>query len=102
VTHWSNIKAAAIKQASVGFKRQTAFGNFPAELMLDAIAERRPIHTSLDAANEAIIKRIEAWDIRCAGTLRDLFPLAFPPALRSGRLIAEMNQEGDWVVTKCL
>lgn len=47
---------------------------------------------------DKVRERIDNWDIRCAGRLRDLFDGAFPPSLRKGELRADINERGDWVV----
>lgn len=54
------------------------------------------------ALAEAAYQRVKAWDIRCVGTLRDLFPAYFPKALRSGPLVAyiEDTDAGCWLVEK--
>lgn len=95
---WENIKASACKIGDTFAFGATGY-SFPAEAILDAIAERRTLDESLDALRLAIRKRIMAWDVRCAPTLRDLFPNAFPPALRSGPLVAFMDDAGDWRIT---
>ena len=44
---------------------------------------------------------ILAWDVRCAGRLRDLFPGHFPPSLSKGNLVTFLDDEsGEWLVEK--
>lgn len=47
-------------------------------------------------------ERIMDWDVRAVGRLRDLFPWAFPPSLRTGALICYMadNANCDWMVER--
>jgi len=54
------------------------------------------------ALADAAHKRIMAWDIRCVGTLRMLFPDHFPKSLRSGNLVAftEDTDAGDWIIER--
>jgi hypothetical protein len=94
---WENIKASACKIANTFVIGPTGYA-FPAEAILDAIAERRHLWESVDALRAATRARIMGWDVRCAPTLRDLFPNAFPPALRAGPLTVFMDERGDWCV----
>lgn len=45
-------------------------------------------------------KIVMMWDVRCAGQLRDLFPMHFPKHMRTGQLIADYDAKGDWVIMK--
>lgn len=94
---WEKIKASACKIADTFIIGPTGY-TFPTEAILDAIAERRRLWESVDALRAAARARIMSWDARCAPTLRDLFPNAFPPALRSGPLTVFMDERGDWCV----
>ena len=51
-----------------------------------------------DLAN--ITERVEAIDIRNAGKLRELCPMAFPARLRKGPLVCFLGNNSDWVVEK--
>lgn len=41
---------------------------------------------------------VDNWDIRCVGSLRDLFSDYFPKSLRRGTLHIDTDAKGDWVV----
>ena len=47
-------------------------------------------------------ERIMQWDVRCVGQLRELFPQYFPQSLRTGNLVAYIEDSPDspWVVEK--
>ena len=65
-----------------------------------SIAERRKWRDCIPELADAAYNRIMAWDVRCVGTLRELFPDAFPKSLRQGHLLAYMQDSKDnpWVV----
>lgn len=69
-------------------------------MLLDMISSGK-FQLSRDAFPAYADKAVEvvmAWDIRCAGKLRELFPWAFPRSLQGkSRLIAEYDEAGDWV-----
>lgn len=44
------------------------------------------------------VEVVMAWDIRCVGQLRDLFPWAFPVSLRKGGLVIAYDSDEDWAV----
>lgn len=45
---------------------------------------------------------IQAWDVRCVSSLRELFPRCFPASLRTGGLVCYMadNENSDWMVER--
>lgn len=96
---WETIKAKAVLEANAFTFGRTGY-IFPAEAMLDAIAERRSLWSSVDALRALIAKRILAWDVRACSRLRELFPQAFPPGLRHGPLTAFLDEAGDWVIDR--
>lgn len=49
---------------------------------------------------DKVRERIEAWDIRAVGRLRELFPAEFPKSLRSGPLVVEYDAAGNCSVVK--
>ena len=53
-----------------------------------------------DELREICHRRVMAWDVRMVGALRDAFPDAFPKRLKTGRLVAYMDDtaDADWVV----
>lgn len=70
----------------------------PYYALQDAHAERRDWWTSHDELQLLIRKRIAAWDVRLVGKLRELFPQAFPRALRTKNLVAYLNDNSDWII----
>jgi hypothetical protein len=52
----------------------------------------------LEAAKDEVIRRVDAWDIRGVGVLRNIVPEAFPKNLRHGQLTAEPGGRGGWEV----
>lgn len=65
--------------------------------LMDAVAERRPHRASLQVFADKCYEIIMAWDVRCVGKLRELFPGYFPPSLK-GPLEAGYDADGDWAV----
>lgn len=65
-----------------------------------SIGERRPWRECVDVLADAAYTRVMEWDVRCVGTLRDLFPAYFPKSLQKGRLTAYMQDSPScpWVV----
>ena len=55
-----------------------------------------------EAAKDEICRRVDSWDIRGVGRLRELAPEAFPKSLRTGRLVATLDERGDWCVEPAL
>lgn len=47
---------------------------------------------------DAVYGQVMAWDIRCVGRLRDVFPDAFPRSLRKGTLTCYMDDKARWCV----
>ena len=47
-----------------------------------------------DIAEKFVLK----WDIRMVGKLREIIPELFPRSLKTGILVAEMDDNCDWVV----
>ena len=81
----------------------------PEEILADLVASNFEVLRQLPDGNKwhgpirtayaaQVRKRIEDWDIRAVGRLRDLFNAAFPPSLRKCPLIAEYDENGDWVI----
>jgi hypothetical protein len=67
--------------------------------VLRRLPEAEKWHGPIREAYAAEVRKcIEAWDIRCVGSLRDLFPWAFPPSLLKKPLTAEYDDQGDWCV----
>lgn len=58
--------------------------------------------TQVDKLDTIIEQRVLNWDIRLCHHLRDCFPLAFPPELRSGPLVASIrdDEHGSWVLSR--
>ena len=52
----------------------------------------------VEAAKDEICRRLDSWDIRAVGRLRDLIPEAFPRSLRNCTLVCLMDEEGCWCV----
>ena len=76
-------------------------GEVLAAALFDSMAERRPWRESVDDMARLVRERIEAWDVRCVGKLRELFPYAFPASLRTGPLVADCDHDdGEWRVTR--
>ncbi len=58
-------------------------------------------YSTAKALADAAYLRVMAWDVRCVGTLRELFPQHFPKTLLKGPLVAFIEDESDeWVVEK--
>ena len=59
-----------------------------------------PAHATIrhlaDEANKIVLR----WVVRAIGRLRELVPKSFPRSLRSGRLVADYDQNGDWVICR--
>lgn len=80
-------------------------GNFE-NILLDLVACN--FETKRDKSNsecissyeKAVYDRIMAWDIRCVGKLRELFPHNFPNSLKNGNLSCYIDHIGDWCVVK--
>jgi hypothetical protein len=66
--------------------------------MFNAIAERQSFDASLKELAGKAYDVIMAWDIRMVGRLRELFPEFFPKSLSKGKLVAEYDEQGDWVI----
>lgn len=75
-----------------------------AEILIDLVASNFEILRGLQlwelrkAYADKAAAVIDNWDVRAAEKLRDLFTGAFPRSLRKGRLVAEYDEKGDWVV----
>lgn len=71
-----------------------------ADMLIDMIdsgkfqLSRDAFPTYADKAHATVM----AWDIRCAGQLRGLFPWAFPVSLREGELVVAYDLEDDWAL----
>lgn len=63
-----------------------------------SVAERQPVAVSLKELAGKAYDIVMAWDVRMVGKLRELFPEFFPKSLSKGKLIAEYDEQGDWVV----
>jgi hypothetical protein len=66
--------------------------------MFHSVAERQPFDVSLKELAGKAHNVVMAWDVRMVGKLRDLFPGFFPKSLSKGKLVAEYDEAGDWVV----
>lgn len=71
-----------------------------AAALFDSIAERRPFEASRRELAEKCLHVVMAWDVRMVGKLRELFPDSFPPTLRTGSLVAVLDDAGDWIVVR--
>lgn len=71
-----------------------------AAVMFDAIAERRPFDVSRKALAEKCLAIVLAWDVRMVGKLRELFPDSFPRNLKTGVMVCDYDDAGDWIVTQ--
>lgn len=59
-----------------------------------------PAHATIRHLADEASKIVLRWDVRAIGRLRELFPRSFPRSLRSGRLVADYDQNGDWVICR--
>lgn len=102
--NYETLKRRMADDVAASVLRATNYGGIDAGALIaavvfDAIAERRPVRESSEALAAECRRIVMNWDIRCVGKLRELFPTSFPRSLRSGPLLAEFNDGGDWVVS---
>lgn len=102
---YETIKQRAADHAAAGILRTFRYGPFneqsaraAAAMLFDSVAERRPVADSAEALAQHCRRVIDAWDVRCVGRLRELYPEAFPATLRRGPLVAEITDDGEWHV----
>lgn len=70
-----------------------------AETLLSTVGDVKGYYASLEALADKAYAVIMAWDVRCVGRLRTLFPQHFPKALARGALLAKMREsDSEWVV----
>lgn len=104
---WENVKERVALEVYAAVLRGGQYGvgaGKPCEAavaaMFNAIAERIPFHESAKQLAGQAFDRVMAWDVRMVGKLRELFPGYFPKSLSKGKLIAEYDDAGDWVVLR--
>lgn len=73
------------------FKLQRVFGD---GLLPDVEHHER----ALEDLRGRVAARLERWDVRHVGVLRDCFPSAFPPDMRTGSLNCFVGDDGKWRV----
>lgn len=63
--------------------------------------EHRTLNACNDMLNEiesAAHKIVDAWDVRRAGKLIELFPEALPKKYQKAKFDIDMDEEGDWKI----
>ena len=99
---WDTVKRRVADAVYTGILNQHHSMDAQAAAMMDAIAERRTVRESAADLAFQCHDIIMRWDVRMVTKLRDLFPQYFPNSLRSGNLLAYMedSEHSPWVVER--
>lgn len=98
---WETVKKTVADQVHWWIIEGRNYENM-SSMLLDMISSGnfKPAHEAFPEYAAKAREVIMNWDIRCVGRLREVLPQFFPPSLKSGHLIAEYDENGDWVIFK--
>ena len=98
---WDALKKRVASELYTSVMHGALTGEILADLAITGFREKRGRDRgqTIQAYANAVYEQVIAWDIRCVGRLRDLFPNSFPRTLRKGVLCGWQDDTGTWNVT---
>lgn len=96
---WDNLKKRVADGVYTRIVQGHSFDDM-ASILLDHLAAGTLAQKGVDFPKYAdhAWDTVMSWDIRAVARLRELFPYFFPRQLKTGGLVAFMDDDGDWRV----